>query len=317
MKPREGECQSSLSQNELNKMRIMSQSPQNQKPDSTASKGMPIYFDDGRQLTDIAEEDDKRHDWHPANPAATKLFRCVECLRDIEAMLKGAGRSKNKVKQRRKMKIMLTSLHSLATGIRDLLNDLENNPDTIQKLPKGAREIVPKLRTRFLANVAIGNGDLLSQARNKISAHVDKDLQPREARTLLGNAKPAQVGWWLHSCVTVLADVIKLPVYFWSVESEHKDWIRIMFNEPLLSTITISNGRIEKLIALHFIRKPPRRHILELLMRVVKDSAWLFGPNDPRIRKFVEDEPGATWAKSLIALPDQKPPTGSKQSEGS
>jgi hypothetical protein len=114
---------------------------------------------------------------------------------------------------------------------------------------------------------------LLSQTRNKISAHIDKDLHPEEARALLSNAKPAQVGWWLHSCVTVLADVIKLPVYFRSVELEHKDWIRIMCCEAIPTTITISNGRIEKLIALHFMRKPPRRHILELLMRVVKDSA--------------------------------------------
>lgn len=263
---------------------------------------MPIYFDDGRELTDIAEDANRQHDWHPANPAANKLFRCIECLRDIDEMLKSAGRSKNQVKQRRKMKIMLTPLHSLATGIRDLLNDLENNPDTVQKLPQGARDILPELRQRFLANVAIGNGDLLSQTRNKISAHVDKDLSPGEAKTLLSNAKPAQVGWWLHSCVTVLADIIKLPVFFWSVESKQKDWIRIMFNEPILSTITVSNGRIEKLIALHFVRKPPRWQIFQLLMRVVKDSGWLFGPGDPRIRGFLEDAPGTAWAKASMAL---------------
>lgn len=273
--------------------------------DAPESKGMPIYFDDGRQLTDIAE-DGAQHDWHPANQAAEKLFCCVECLRDIEAMLKSAGRTKNKAKQRRKIKIMLTHIHSLATGIRDLLNDLETNPDTVQKLPKGAREVVPELRTRFLANVAIGSGGLLSETRHKISAHVDKKLRPEAARALLSNAKPAQVGWWLHSCVTVLADVIKLPVYFWSVESERKDWIRIMFNEPLLSTIVVENGCVKELIALRFVRKPPRRHVLELLMKVVRDSGWMFGPNDPRIRKFVEDEPGAAWAKSLVTLQGQK-----------
>ena len=84
------------------------------------------------------------------NIAATKLFRCVECFRDIESMLESADRSKNKAKQRRKLKIMLTPLHSLATGIRDLLNDLENNPDTVQKLPEGARDVIPRLRVMFL-----------------------------------------------------------------------------------------------------------------------------------------------------------------------
>src|SRR5205085_9053316 len=80
MKPRESGRQSSLSQRKSNNFHPMSQSPQNDPQDSPAPRGMPVYFDDGRELTDIAEEPDNRDDWHPANTAANKLFRCIECL---------------------------------------------------------------------------------------------------------------------------------------------------------------------------------------------------------------------------------------------
>src|SRR6185369_15836326 len=84
--------------------------------------GFPIYSDEVRKLVDAATELEP-HNWKPANVAAQKLFRRVECLRDIEVQLKSAGRSRNPVKRRRRLKIMLTPLHSLAEAARDLLND--------------------------------------------------------------------------------------------------------------------------------------------------------------------------------------------------
>jgi hypothetical protein len=97
-------------------------------PESTCSKsetmahlgGVPIYADQIRQLVDAATELQPQN-WQPANVASQKLFRCVECLRDIEVLLKSAGRSSNQVKRRRKLKIMLTPLHSLAEAVRDLV----------------------------------------------------------------------------------------------------------------------------------------------------------------------------------------------------
>jgi len=85
----------------------------------------PVYADQVRKLADIAT-DVQPQTWKPANVAAKKLFRCVECLRDLEVLLQTAGRSKSKVKRRRKLKILLTPLHSLVETIRDLANDLEN-----------------------------------------------------------------------------------------------------------------------------------------------------------------------------------------------
>ncbi len=228
----------------------------------------------------------------------------MECLRDIEVLLKSAGRSRNQVKRRRKLKIVLTHLHSLAEASRDLLSDLECNPDTVRRLPQGVRELLPHMRAQLLRNVSIGKGGLLTTARNKISAHIDRDLSSDEMRMLLSQAEPAQIGFWLHNCVAIIADLIKVPAFFWSCDSDQKGTIRILFNEPFVITLGVGpDGKVNSLIGVHFIPRPPRRDVLEMLMRVVGSSKWMFGPKDPRIVDFTEDKPGSLWPKSLEFRP--------------
>jgi len=203
-------------------------------------------------------------------------------------------------------------LHSLAEAVRDLLNDLECNPDTACRLPQGARALMPHIRSRLLRNVAIGKGGLLSTARNKISAHIDKEFSSDEIRTLLSQAEPAQIGLWLHTCISVLADLIKLPVFFWSCDSNQDDAVRILFTEPFVVTLGLApDGRVNRLLGVDFVPKPPRRDLLELLMRVVSNSKWMFGPKDIRISEFTEDKPGSSWARSLECLPEIGAPPSS------
>jgi hypothetical protein len=275
-----------------------------QKPGVMAWLGRrPVYADEIRQLADVATES-KPQTWKPANVPAQKLFRCVESLRDLEVLLMTAGRTKNKVKMRRKLKILLTPLHSLVEAVRDLASDLENNPDTVCQLPDGARPLVPQIRSQLLQISAIGKGSLLSAARNKISAHVDTELSEEEMRSLLGRAEPSRVGLWMHTCIAALADLVKLPVYFWSCEPNGEGSVRILFKEPFVIRLGLdSAGKADRILDVHMVPKPPRRDVLELMMRVVKSSRWMFGETDPRIVSFVEDKPGESWAKSLKWLP--------------
>ena len=105
----------------------------------------PVYADRVRPLTDVAAAYHPDA-WKPANTPAQKLFRCVECLRDLDVLLQAAGRSKAKVKRRRNLKILHTPLYSLVEAIKTLANDLENNPDTIRRLPFGGRKLIVSVR---------------------------------------------------------------------------------------------------------------------------------------------------------------------------
>jgi len=264
--------------------------------------GIAVYFDQDRQLTDVATEN-RPETWKPANVAAQKLFRCIESLRDIEVLLPSAGRSKNKTKQRRQLKILHTPLHSLVEAIRDLANDLENNPDTVCRLPDGARQLIPQMKSQLLQISTIAKGGLLSLTRNKIAAHVDTGLSAEEMQILLSKADAPQIGLWLHTCVAVLADFIKLPVYFWSCECrEHS--VRILFNEPFVVTLGFDpSGRPNRLIDIHIPPQPPRREVAELMVKVVNVSKWMFGSRSVRVAHFEEDKPEDPLAKSLRWLP--------------
>jgi len=178
------------------------------------------------------------------------------------------------------------------------------NPDTVCWLPDGARQLVPHIRSQLLQISTIEKGGLLSTTRDKISAHVDRELSAEEMQILLNQANPSQVGLWLHTCVAVLSDFIKLPAYFWSCKPNGEGIVRILFVEPFVVTLGLDSARkVNRLLDVHMIPKPPRSDVLELLMRVVKNSRWMFGPKDFCIREFVPDEPADSWAKSLQWLP--------------
>jgi hypothetical protein len=265
--------------------------------------GKPVYADKVRHLADVATGHQPQA-WKPANTAAKKLFRCVECLRDIEVLLHTAERLKNKAKQRRKLKILHTPLYSLVEGIRDLANELENNPDTFRQLPKGARQLIPELRSQLLRISTAEKGGLLSTTRDKISAHIDRELSAQEMQMLLSRADPSQIGLWLHACVAVLSDFIKLPVYFWSCEPDGVGTIRILFKEPFVVTLGLdSTGKANQILDVHLILSPPRYDVFVLMMRIVKKSKWMFRAKSHRITSFVPDDPEDTWAKALQWLP--------------
>jgi hypothetical protein len=281
----------------------MSKESPEERPVMAWIGGRPVYADKVRQLADIANEYEPQA-WNPANLPAQKLFRCVECLRDIEVLLQTAGRSKNKVKQRRKLKILHTPVHSLVEAIRDLTNDLENNPDTVSRLPDGAREQIPQLRSHLLQISTIEKGGLLSTTRDKIAAHVDRELSTEEMRFLLSQADSSRIGLWLHACISVLCDLIKLPYYFWSCQPDGGDNVRILFEEPFVVTFGLdSAGKANRLLDIHMVPSPPRYDVVKLLMRVVKHSKWMFKEKGSYIMNFVMDEPGGSWAKSLHWLP--------------
>src|SRR2546430_590735 len=79
---------------------------------------------------------------------------------------------------------------------------------------------------------------------------------------------------------------------------------KILLNGPIVISLGLSPAEIvNRLLTAPFTPKPPRRGVLESLMRVVGSSKWMFDPKDMRIVEFTEDKPGSLWPKSLEWLP--------------
>lgn len=112
------------------------------------------------------------------------------------------------------------------------------------------------------------------------------------------------MGLWLHTCIAVLADFIKLPVYFWFCGPDGEGNVQMLFREPFVVTLGLdAAGKPNRLLDVHMIPEPPRHEALALMMQVVESSRWMFGAADPHILSWVEDKPGEYWAKSLKQLP--------------
>lgn len=267
--------------------------------------GMPIYFDDvPRDISNTAAEIDRsHHDWEPANKVARKLWRCIDALKDVAAVLENVSASESPDKQRRKLKIMLTPLLSLAQGIVDLLNYIECDAETRKHLDPDLHALIAPLRERFLEYVPIERKMLLSTLRNKVSAHVDQSLSPSQARELLSQARFHEVGLWLHASVGVMLDLTKLPIYGWICDSNRKDVVRLMTNEPFLLTITIEEGQLGDLVGLHIVQDAPVARIVKVMEEALAGSRWMFGSTDMRLGNFVEHKDPWPWPEFLVSFP--------------
>ena len=266
-------------------------------------KGMPIYSDIERQLTDTIKFDNEDHAWIPGNQAAHKLFRCVECIRDIKGILEAAGATADVDKRRRLTKNLYTPLKSFVDCLFDLLNECESNPETVKKMPEGGTKLIPQLKHLLNQHLPIGKNGLLSSLRDKTAAHVDGSLWASEARALQKKAALHEVGFWLHISITVFCDLLKLPIYFWSCPSELPDVIRIMMCEPFLVSMKVGeDGRIKELVATHMATSP-RKEIGDLVLATIEQSRWMFRPQDRQIKSLYFDQHGDSWAQSLKNSP--------------
>jgi hypothetical protein len=271
----------------------------------SSSQGAVFYADVERALTDAVKIDDAEHDWLPGNQTAEKLWRCVESFRDLQNHLEDAHHLKESAKRRR-LKTLLTPLHSLAIGVLDLLNECESNPEIAKKIKKETK-LVSQLRKLLLAQVPIGKDEankdrLLSKLRHTTSAHIDKSLSADEARQLIANLKSHEVGLWLHVCITVFSDLLKLPIYFWTCKSEKPDVFHIMMCEPFLISMRIKDEESLEIVDTHIMMKSPRNEITEIVFSVIEYSRWMFRPRDKQIQKISYDKDGDSWAQSLKNL---------------
>jgi hypothetical protein len=259
--------------------------------DDEERRGMPIYFDpvDRRIADSLSEGDVDINDWYPSNDAARKLWRCLECLRDLDELLEDIAQQKNATKKKRRLKIAVTPLHSFATALDDLLNDIQCNKDTSSKLTPDQREQIARIQKQFALMLPHDHKAPLSIVRNKLSSHIDRSIHPGEARDLGRVVDQSEFGRWLHICLHLCLDLTKLDIYYWTCEAPSDEFVRVMSNEPYLVTFRVEGNRISELVGVHVVKQSPRNDIPELVERLVKSSEWMFKPGQPRIGSLKED----------------------------
>ena len=220
-------------------------------------KGMPIYFDNQtRLIVDSLDETTNTRDWYPSNAMATKLWQCLEALRDIDIALESVRLQKDATKKRRQLKQFSVQLHSLAMSVVRLCDQIVGDADARHWLKDGTTAEISKIKNEFLGQVPISPKGDLSVLRNQLGGHIDAKLSPWSAQEILSRKAISNYGQWLHICIHALLDLLKLDVYAWGVHAANPKHLRLMTNDQILVTFEI-DGEEKRIVALHLSQRSP------------------------------------------------------------
>lgn len=267
-------------------------------------KGICIYFDESdRPIVDALCAEEDLHHLYPSNLPAQKLYRCVEAMRDLLPLIEDIAQTKSAEIHLRKIKVLCTPLYSFVQCILDLMHDIQCNPDTKKGLPPKTDALVSEMEKTLDEAVPYGREKTLRTIRNRLSAHIDPDMDPLTARKLLARAGPSEIGRWLDALVSVLADLLKLPIYVWTCEGKHDNVVGLTApGAPVITFVTLDGGHVVGIAGILLMKRDPRTEIFDLLLRLVDSSRWMFKPKDPRITGFRRDKTGEAWCQSPKTL---------------
>jgi hypothetical protein len=255
------------------------------------NRGMPIYLDpfDRGIANSMSEGEAEVNAWYPSNSAAQKLWRCLECLRDLEELLEEAVQQKNATKKKRRLKIAITPLHALISALDDLLNDILCNKETSRLMKVDEHGQINAIAKQFNLMLPHDRKAAVSVVRNKLSSHIDKKLHPNDARKIGDIISPSEFGRWLHICLHLVLDLTKLDIYWWACDPLVDGYVRLMQNEPFIVTFKVDNKELIEFAGLHIANGSPKNSIPSVVEALVKSSAWMFKPGQPRIGALKED----------------------------
>ncbi|EDE2548648.1 hypothetical protein GBG34_22500, partial [Salmonella enterica] len=240
------------------------------------NKGMPIFLDEiRRNISDSFDLIDVDA-WFPSNNAAQKLWRCLESLKDLNELVFDAEQQKNATKKKRKLKIALTHLHTLVMSLDDLCNEIHSNKDTRSLLDEKSVAEVLEIQKLFSSLLPHDHKADISTARNKVSAHIDKKMNPFKAQAIIGLIPSNEFGRCLHICLHLVLDLTKLNIYHWSCKAPSHDYVRFMTNEPFILTVKVDGEKMLELAALHIANNSPKNDIPEIVQNLVTHSQWMF-----------------------------------------
>ena len=189
--------------------------------------GIPIYIDDSQpEIDDPAIPSNKRY-WFPANNISIKLATCLESMRDIQRLLTILAEQDNPSADKRIVKLMATPLYSLASGVRDLFNDLQGNAKEYGQITDKQRQQINKRFPKYLKAVPLKDGGLRT-IRDKISSHVDKDVFTGDPRKVWELVELDVQLEWLRTISDELAFLLSLDAYAWTRDSGDPDIFRLM-----------------------------------------------------------------------------------------
>jgi hypothetical protein len=214
---------------------------------------LPICLDNRRpQIEDLSEALADHH-WQPACLTTSKLVKCVESLRNVSQTLIPIIAASPPEPKKRLILPMVVPISNLATGLRDLFNDVQ--AVCWEELTKREQRQIADAFKTFHDAVPTNTG-LLKLIRDKIGAHVDAGLFATDLRDVWDQMTLADCLAWIRACAKFFWLMLAPDLYSWTRQSTDADTLYLMNVDSWEVGIHMEDNEPESIIRVNIARSP-------------------------------------------------------------
>jgi len=240
----------------------------------------PIFMDPTPPKLDDPSGKQSPDSWRPINPAAFKLMRCVEAMRDLSATLPKISGNLNSPGNRRRFKQIATPLYNFATSIRDLFNELRNNRPEYEDLTVPKMKHIQFFFDQFEQVVPLDDGPL-RMIRDKLASHIDKKVFSGDPRQVWRLVEPRRLLSYLRNCIATFTHFLIVDAYAWSRNSGDPRVTRRLTVDG--KQVDCIDGDPRRILRVYFVPSP-RQAINDICLGLVgqcerllkEDLSWQF-----------------------------------------
>ena len=231
------------------------------KPSETRI-GIPIYIDDREpEIDDPLNSSNSTH-WYPANTISIKLMPCLESIRDIHKLLEIL----NKDADKRLHKLLVTPVFSLARGVEDLFNEIEGNAKDYGQVSTKQQKQIKKRFSQFSKEVPLQKDDALRKIRDRLGAHVDKEVFVGDTRKIWELVEIGALLEWIRSTLDALLSILEFDIFAWTRESGDPKIFRLMSIDGTQVDLNLA----EKVIVGFSLVRSPKYYVSNMIQKVAK-----------------------------------------------
>jgi hypothetical protein len=214
---------------------------------------VPIYGDSREPELDDTAADQCLHRWKPHSGLTNKLFCCVYAMRDTRMALSPLLLAPDEIGSKRRLIPALTAVFKWAKGVRDLHEGIGNQAKG--RTSKAERRALSKRFQAFEKQVNTNDGPMKT-ARDKLAAHVDKDVFQDDPRALWAGFSLPAILSWVRACVEMMAVLIEPDVYAWTRGEDGSPFVRVMQFDSREICFAFEDGKAPTVVSIMLVSSP-------------------------------------------------------------
>ena len=227
--------------------------------------GIPIYIDNREPEIDDPLDHPKSTHWYPANRPSIKLMPCIESIRDIYKLLETINKN-GKYADKRLYKLLVIPVFSLARGVESLFNEIEGNAKDYVQISIEQQKQIKQRFIQFSKEVPLQKDDELRMIRDRLGAHIDKDIFVGETRKIWELVEVGSLLEWIRASLDALLSILEFDIFAWTRESEDPKIFKLMSIDGQQVDINLD----EKVIVGFSIARSPKYYVSNLIQKVTK-----------------------------------------------